>query len=85
MKIFNYVDFDPANKQHRNDWLRFKLSGKWPDEYRFKLDPMFNNVPVMMNHKLFEYYFNNDKGITEENKKNLRTTFTEYNSTARLV
>ena len=85
MKTFNYVTFDPANKQHRNDWLKFKLTGKWPESYRFSLDPMFNNVPVMMNHKLFEYYFSNDKGITEENKEQLRTSGIVYNSTARLA
>lgn len=68
-KQFHYVDFDPKNKTHRTAFLEFKLSGKWPNSMRFNLDPLYNNVPSMINQKLLEFYFNKDRFIPEELKK----------------
>jgi hypothetical protein len=68
-KQFNYVDFDPKNKHHRAAFVEFKLSGKWPTSIRFNLDPLYNNVPSMINQKLLEFYFNRDRAIPQELKE----------------
>lgn len=68
-KQFNYVDFDPKNKRHRSAFLEFKMSGRWPDSTRFNLDPLYTNVPSMINQKLLEFYFNRDRAIPQELKE----------------
>jgi len=70
---YNYVDFDPVNKKHRYVFLEFKLSGKWPSNLRFKLDPLYNNVPSMINQKLLDFYFNKDRAIPKELKERYST------------
>ena len=66
---YDYVDFDPSNKKHRNAFLEFKLTGKWPSNLRFNLDPLYNNVPSMINQKLLDFYFNRDRAIPTELKE----------------
>ena len=68
-KQYQYVDFDPFNKKHRVAFLEFKLSGKWPCDLRFNLDPLYNNVPSMINQKLLDFYFNRDRAIPKELKQ----------------
>lgn len=68
-KQYDYVDFDPFNKKHRTAFLEFKLSGKWPNHLRFNLDPLYNNVPSMINQKLLDFYFNRDRSIPKELKE----------------
>ena len=72
-KQFNYVDFDPKNKRHRTAFVEFKLSGKWPSNVRFNLDPLYTNVPSMINQKLLDFYFNRDRAIPEELKERYNT------------
>jgi hypothetical protein len=74
-KQFNYVDFDPKNKHHRAAFMEFKLSGKWPTAVRFNLDPLYNNVPSMINQKLLDFYFNRDRAIPSE----LKERYTQQN------
>lgn len=68
-KQYDYVDFDPFNKKHRAAFLEFKLTGKWPSNLRFNLDPLYNNVPSMINQKLLDFYFNRDRAIPTELKE----------------
>ena len=68
-KQYQYVDFDPFNKKHRAAFLEFKLSGKWPSSMRFNLDPLYTNVPSMINQKLLKFYFNRDRAIPTELKE----------------
>ena len=68
-KQYNYVDFTPSNKHHRAAFMEFKLSGKWPSNIRFNLDPLYNNVPSMINQKLLDFYFNRDRAIPEDLKE----------------
>lgn len=68
-KQYDYVDFDPFNKKHRAAFLEFKLTGKWPCNLRFNLDPLYNNVPSMINQKLLDFYFNRDRAIPTELKE----------------
>ena len=77
-KQYNYVDFDPFKKQHRTAFVEFKLSGKWPANTRFILDPMYTNVPSMINQKLLDFYFNRDRAIPEDLKKKYLTTKNIY-------
>lgn len=72
-KQYQYVDFDPFNKKHRVAFLEFKLSGKWPCDLRFNLDPLYNNVPSMINQKLLDFYFNRDRAIPKELKERYNT------------
>ena len=68
-KQFKYVDFDPNNKKHRTAFFEFKLSGKWPDSMRFNLDPLYGNVPSMINQKLLDFYFGRDRAIPKHLKE----------------
>jgi hypothetical protein len=77
-KQYNYVDFDPFNKKHRIAFLEFKLSGKWPDNLRFNLDPLYNNVPSMINQKLLDFYFNRDRAVPKELKERYNTQNVQY-------
>ena len=72
-KQYDYVDFDPFNKKHRVAFVEFKLSGKWPSSVRFNLDPLYNNVPSMINQQLLDFYFNRDRAITKELKERYNT------------
>ena len=62
-KQFDYVDFNPSNKKHRAAFLEFKLTGRWPDNLRFNLDPLYVSVPTMINQKLLDYYFQRDRTL----------------------
>jgi hypothetical protein len=62
-KQFEYVDFNPSSKKHRAAFLEFKLTGKWPDNLRFNLDPLYVSVPTMINQKLLDYYFQRDRTL----------------------
>ena len=62
-KQFDYVDFNPSNKKHRAAFLEFKLTGRWPDNLRFNLDPLYISVPTMINQKLLDYYFQRDRTL----------------------
>jgi len=68
-KQFNYVEFDPNNKKHRIAFFQFKVSGKWPDNMRFNLDPLYGNVPSMINQKLLDFYFARDRAIPKDLKE----------------
>lgn len=72
-KQYEYVDFDPFNKKHRTAFMEFKLSGKWPSSLRFNLDPLYNNVPSMINQQLLDFYFNRDRAIPKELKERYNT------------
>ena len=72
-KQYDYVDFDPFNKKHRIAFLEFKFTGKWPSNLRFNLDPLYNNVPSMINQKLLDFYFNRDRAIPKELKERYNT------------
>ena len=72
-KQYDYVEFDPFNKKHRIAFVEFKLSGKWPSNLRFNLDPLYNNVPSMINQKLLDFYFNRDRAIPKELKERYNT------------
>lgn len=67
-KQFDYVDFNPSNKKHRAAFLEFKLSGRWPDNIRFNLDPLYVSVPTMINQKLLDYYFQRDRTLPQDLK-----------------
>ena len=77
-KQYQYVDFDPFNKKHRVAFLEFKLSGKWPCDLRFNLDPLYNNVPSMINQKLLDFYFNRDRAIPKELKERYKNQHAIY-------
>ena len=66
---YKYVDFDPNNKKHRIAFCEFKLTGRWPDSMRFNLDPLYVNVPSMINQKLLDFYFGRDRAIPKELKE----------------
>jgi len=72
-KQYDYVDFDAFNKRHRIAFLEFKFTGKWPSNLRFNLDPLYNNVPSMINQKLLNFYFNRDRAIPKELKERYNT------------
>ena len=72
-KQYDYVEFDPFNKKHRIAFVEFNLSGKWPSNLRFNLDPLYNNVPSMINQKLLDFYFNRDRAIPKELKERYNT------------
>ncbi len=72
-KQYDYVDFDPFNKKHRIAFLEFKFTGKWPSNLPFNLDPLYNNVPSMINQKLLNFYFNRDRAIPKELKERYNT------------
>jgi hypothetical protein len=77
-KQYDYVDFDPSNKKHRAAFLEFKLSGKWPCNLRFNLDPLYNNVPSMINQQLLDFYFNRDRAIPKELKERYSNQNVQY-------
>jgi hypothetical protein len=77
-KQFDYVDFNPSNKKHRAAFLEFKLTGRWPDNLRFNLDPLYVSVPTMINQKLLDYYFQRDRSIPQDLKDSYFKIATTY-------
>lgn len=77
-KQFKYIDFDPTNKKHRAIFLEFKTLGKWPSNTRFNLDPLYGNVPSMINQKLLDFYFGRDRSIPEDLKKKYQALTVSY-------
>lgn len=53
------VPFDATNKKHREHAWKFIKTLTWEGDLRFELDEeRWNNIPVMIQYKLIEYYTN---------------------------
>lgn len=56
-----FVEFDVKNTTHRQHYHYFMRNLKWrPSAPRFILESPFVNIPLMMQHKLLEYYLDNE-------------------------
>jgi len=55
------VEFDAKNTTHRQHFQYFMTENRWrPSAPRFALQNPFVNVPLMIQHKLLEFYLTNE-------------------------
>lgn len=56
MRSFEYIDFDPKNKEHLEAFYTLKYEARQSSQLRFKLDENYPDVPTMMQSKITETY-----------------------------
>ena len=55
------VEFNAKDTNHRKHFQYFMTKSKWsPDAPRFALENPFVNIPLMIQHKLLEFYLTNE-------------------------
>jgi hypothetical protein len=56
MRSFEYIDFDPKDKEHLEAFYSLKYEAKQNSKLRFKLEEGYADVPTMMQSKITESY-----------------------------
>lgn len=55
------LEFDVKNTTHRQHYHYFMKNMKWrPSAPKFVLESPFVNIPLMIQHKLLEFYLNSE-------------------------
>ena len=58
LKARQRVNFDPANKEHVQDYADFLKSTNWKDGCKYLLEQPFHDIPTMLNYKLVRHFLN---------------------------
>lgn len=61
------IDFDPANKEHRQAVKDFLKRKAWVDsKYRFTYDPIYGSIANQVQEKLLAWYIDQEDSRTKK-------------------